>query len=89
MEFFELQDKSDYAIIQEATIEERLAAEGIEYPDDLPDDINNSFYITAKSKDFTIEEVAKLKGQTIELPNTNFEEDQSFRTLNMLSLIHI
>ncbi|WP_026561606.1 two-component system regulatory protein YycI [Bacillus sp. J37] len=84
MEFFELQDKSDYAIIQEATIEERLAAEGIEYPDDLPDDINNSFYITAKSKDFTIEEVAKLKGQTIELPNTNFEEDQSFRTLNML-----
>ncbi|WP_226528189.1 two-component system regulatory protein YycI [Metabacillus niabensis] len=84
MEFFELQDKSDYTIIQEATIEERLDAEGIEYPDDLPDDIKNSFYITAKSKDFTIEEVAKLKGQTIELPNVNFEEDQSFRTLTML-----
>ena len=83
IEFFELRDKSDYAIIQEATIEEKLAAEGIEY-NDLPDDISKSFYITAKSKDFTIEEVAKLEGQRVELPNTEAEEEQSFRTLRML-----
>ncbi|WP_175637916.1 two-component system regulatory protein YycI [Metabacillus schmidteae] len=83
MEFFELRDKSDYAIIQEATIEERLEAEGIVY-NDLPEDINKSFYITAKSKDFTIEEVAKLEGQRVELPKSSLEGEQSFRTINML-----
>ncbi len=83
MEFFELHDKSEFAVIQEATIEEKLAAEGIEY-NDLPEDINKSFYITAKSKDFTIDEVAKLEGQTLELPKSSLEEEQSFRTLNLL-----
>jgi len=85
IEFFELRDESDYAIIQEATIEEKLETEGIVY-NELPEDIDKSFYITAKSKDFTIDEVAKLENLTLELPNTNtnLKEEESFRTLRML-----
>ncbi len=81
IEFFELRNQSDYAILQEATIEEKLEVEGIVYSD-LPDDIDKSFYITAKSKDFTLNEVAKLENQALVLTNTNIEEE-SFRTLNM------
>ncbi|HZH61846.1 MAG TPA: two-component system regulatory protein YycI [Metabacillus sp.] len=82
IEFFELRDESNYAIIQEATIEERLEAEGIVY-NELPEDIDKSFYITAKSKDFTIDEVAKLENIILELPNTNLLEEESFRTLRL------
>lgn len=81
IEFFELRNQSDFAILQEATIEEKLEVEGIVYSD-LPDDIDKSFYITAKSKDFTLNEVAKLENQALVLTNTNIEEE-AFRTLNM------
>lgn len=82
IEFFELRDESDYAIIQEATIEEKLASEGIVY-NELPEDIDKSFYITAKSKDFTIDEVAKLENIILELPKTTLLEEESFRTLRL------
>lgn len=83
IEFFELRDKSDYAVMQEATLEEKLAAEDIKYGD-LPEDIGKGFYITAKSKDFTLEEVSKLndKEQSLVVTNTNIEEE-SFRSLKM------
>lgn len=80
-EFFELRGKGDYAVIQKATTEEQLAAEGIKYSK-LPESVGKSFYITAKSKDFTLEEVSELKDQTLVLTNSNINGD-SFRTLNM------
>jgi regulatory protein YycI of two-component signal transduction system YycFG len=81
VEFYELRGKSDYAIMQRATTEEQLAADGIVY-DNLPGDIGKGFYITAKSKDFTLDEVSKLKDQTLVLTNSKLSGD-TFRILNM------
>jgi regulatory protein YycI of two-component signal transduction system YycFG len=81
IEFFELRGKTDYAVIQKATTKDQLAAEGIVYGK-LPEDIGQGFYITAKSKDFTLDEVSKIKNQTLVLTNSSISGD-SFRTLNM------
>lgn len=80
IEFFQIRNESNYAIMQEATIEEKLAAEGIVY-NKLPEDIEKGFYITAKSKDFTLDEVATLKNQTLVLTNSDIEE--AFRSLKI------
>jgi regulatory protein YycI of two-component signal transduction system YycFG len=81
IEFFELRGKSDYAVIKEASIEDKLAAEGIVY-NNLPEDVDKGFYITAKSKDFTLDEVSKLNNQTMVLTSSTISEE-SFRNLNM------
>ncbi|MGM7723416.1 two-component system regulatory protein YycI [Metabacillus sp. Hm71] len=81
IEFFELRGENEFAVIQEAKIEEQLATEGIKYGN-LPDDIGKSSYITSKSKDFTLEDISKLKNQKLVVTTTNnFEE--SFRNLRM------
>ncbi|WP_226668677.1 two-component system regulatory protein YycI [Metabacillus litoralis] len=76
IEFYELQYKSNYEIMKEATIEEKLAVENITYSK-LPDIEGKSFYITAKSKEFTFEEVPK--DQTLILTNTS----NPFRSLKV------
>jgi regulatory protein YycI of two-component signal transduction system YycFG len=81
IEFYELRGKRDYAVIQKTSIEDQLAAEDIEY-NKLPDDVAKGFYITGKSKDFTLDEVSKLKNQSLILTNSNLS-GESFRTLNM------
>lgn len=77
IEFYKLQYKTDYEIMKEATIEEKLAAENITYKKKLPEVEGKSFYITAKSKEFTLDEVPK--NQTLILTSTN----NSFRSLNV------
>jgi regulatory protein YycI of two-component signal transduction system YycFG len=81
-EYFQLRGESNYAVIQEATLEERLDAEGIEYKGKLPEDIGKGYYITAKSKDFSLEEISKLKNQSMVVTNSSLPID-SFRTLKM------
>lgn len=81
LEFFDLRNRSDYAVMQRATVEEQLAADGIVY-DNLPEDIGKGFYITAKSKDFTLDEVSELENQALVLTNSNVSEEK-FRILNM------
>ncbi len=78
VEFFELRSKSNYDIMQEATIEEKLAAENISYSN-LPKNEDKSYYITAKSKDFTVEEVKKVKGNQTLVLSSNISE--TFRSL--------
>jgi regulatory protein YycI of two-component signal transduction system YycFG len=79
-QYFQLRSESNYAELQEATIEEKLAAEGIVY-DQLPKDKGKGLYITAKSKDFTLEEISTLKNQSMVYTSNITEE--SFRVLNM------
>lgn len=81
-EYFKLRGESNFAVIQEATIEEKLDAEGIEYKNKLPQDIGKGYYITAKSKDFTLDDISELKNQTMVLTNSTISVE-SFRTLNM------
>ncbi|WP_158638635.1 two-component system regulatory protein YycI [Metabacillus litoralis] len=77
IEFYKLQYKTDYEIMKEATIEEKLAVENITYKKKLPEVEGKSFYITAKSKEFTLEELPK--NQTLVLSSSS----NSFRSINM------
>jgi regulatory protein YycI of two-component signal transduction system YycFG len=81
-EYFQLRGESNFAVIQEATIEEKLDAEGIVYKNRLPEDIGKGYYITGKSKDFTLDEIGKLKNQSMVVTNSSISVEP-FRTINM------
>lgn len=57
-------------MITQTTIEEQLKAEDIQYDEDkLPSETIKGSYITAKSKQFTEEEIHKLQNQEVMLPD--------------------
>ncbi|MEC2075628.1 two-component system regulatory protein YycI [Metabacillus fastidiosus] len=61
-QFFAKKDGSQYGIIPQASLEGQLAAEGIIYSE-LPTVGEKGAIINAKTKEFTQEEIKKLKGQ--------------------------
>ncbi|PAD67326.1 hypothetical protein CHH83_19390 [Bacillus sp. 7586-K] len=61
--FYEMRSDSIVEPMVETTTEEDLQLAGITYSK-LPESQEKGFYITAKSKEFTAEEIAKLKDQS-------------------------
>lgn len=81
VQFFDKKNSSEYAVIQETTIEDQLAAESITYSE-MPNETEKGFYITAKSHEFTVENVIELKEQKI-IEQDSEKEESSFRKLRM------
>jgi len=68
---FQYQEKmksNKYDMITQTTIEEQFKAEDIKY-EDLPNEVIEGSYITAKSKQFTEEEIQNLHNQEPMFPN--------------------
>jgi regulatory protein YycI of two-component signal transduction system YycFG len=68
-QFMKIRDANKYEVISEASVEEKLKADDIQYVD-LPKDPIQAQYLSAKPKVFTKEEIEKLKGQTAVLRGT-------------------
>lgn len=65
-QFLTIRNANKYEIATEATLEEKLKADGIKYTD-LPKTQIKAQYLSAKPKIFTKSDIAKLKGQTTTL----------------------
>lgn len=74
IQFFAKKDSSQYAIIQDVPIEKQLAAEDITYGE-LPSGKEKGFSITAKTKEFTYNDINKLKDQTFVAPENESKEE--------------
>jgi regulatory protein YycI of two-component signal transduction system YycFG len=68
-QFMKIRDANKYEVITEASFEEKLKADEIQYVD-LPKDPIKAQYLSAKPKTFTIDEINKLKGQKAVLRGT-------------------
>ena len=73
-QFMKVRDANKYEIITEASIEEKLEADEISYKE-LPKVPIKDQYLSAKPKLFTKDDIAKLKGQTVNLkePSTTLQ----------------
>lgn len=81
IEFFQFRVESNLKNIPSSTIEEQIKAEGIEVSN-LPKNRDKGFYITAKSKNFALDEISKLKNQSQVLTN-NDTSAGPFQTISM------
>jgi len=70
LQYLDKVKSNKYDLIPKTTIEEQLRAEDIQY-EKLPNEKIKGSYITAKSKQFTKEEIMALKNQEIMLPDEN------------------
>lgn len=68
LQYIEKMKSNKYDLIKKTTIEEQFKAEDIKY-EKLPLEKIKGSYITAKSKQFTQEEITSLKNQEIMLPD--------------------
>jgi regulatory protein YycI of two-component signal transduction system YycFG len=68
-QFMKVRDANKYEVISEASFEEKLKADEIEYVD-LPKDPIQAQYLSAKPKVFTKDDTDKLKGQAVVLKGT-------------------
>jgi regulatory protein YycI of two-component signal transduction system YycFG len=62
LQFLTIRDANKYEVATEASLEEKLKADGIKYVD-LPKDSIKAQYLSAEPKVFTKSDIAKLKGQ--------------------------
>jgi regulatory protein YycI of two-component signal transduction system YycFG len=66
-QFMKIRDANKYEVITEASFEEKLKADEIEYDIALPKDPIQAQYLSAKPKVFTKEDVKELEQQTVVL----------------------
>ncbi|WLR55163.1 two-component system regulatory protein YycI [Mesobacillus subterraneus] len=65
-QFMNTRDATQYEILKEATLEEKLRNDDITYGE-LPDTKKKEQYLSVRAKVFTFEETEKVKGQSVSL----------------------
>jgi regulatory protein YycI of two-component signal transduction system YycFG len=94
-QFMKIRDANKYEFITEVNLEDQLKADEIKYVE-LPKTPVTDQYISAKPKIFTMDDIAKLKGQTAVLKNGTtveatfdkpFQLDSKFDASNVTSFL--